>query len=291
MNSLKARQEITIEGHARVAVYLAEKNQGIDIQAIGSDIFAICIKKGDVELNVPFIPHPLPISSSEAIFLAYPREDWKIRIIPGDQAELIVIKMDLGSFHTLINPGFDAHQLEKPQKLNMRDLTRVLPVSPSLLTCFDQLMYHKLRQPFSQIFERAKFLEIFSLLLESAFSQPMEACPVVLSPGIESKLQQVRRHIIGHLDEVPNPDKLAVLYDLPRNTLREGYRYIYGKTIHQYHTDHKLESAMQMLHQGELLVKEVAFKIGYQNPSHFISAFKKKFGHTPKQYHKREIQY
>jgi AraC-like DNA-binding protein len=44
----------------------------------------------------------------------------------------------------------------------------------------------------------------------------------------------------------------------------------------------KLDSAMEMLNSGEFLVKEVAFKIGYQNPSHFISAFKKKFGYTPK---------
>jgi AraC-like DNA-binding protein len=48
------------------------------------------------------------------------------------------------------------------------------------------------------------------------------------------------------------------------------------------------KAAMQMLTSGELLVKEVAFKIGYQNPSHFISAFKKKYGYTPKQFLKRE---
>jgi AraC-like DNA-binding protein len=44
-----------------------------------------------------------------------------------------------------------------------------------------------------------------------------------------------------------------------------------------------------MLASGELLVKEIAFKIGYQNPSHFISAFKKKYGYTPKQYLKQEM--
>jgi len=31
-------------------------------------------------------------------------------------------------------------------------------------------------------------------------------------------------------------------------------------------------------------VNEVAFDIGYTNPSHFIAAFKKKFGTTPRKY-------
>jgi AraC-like DNA-binding protein len=170
----------------------------------------------------------------------------------------------------------------------MRDLMKLIPVSPALQMCFEQLLHHKIQHPFQAIFERAKFLEIFSLIMESAFGQRLDACPVMMSPAIEQKIQHVRRHIIDHIEESPNPDQLAVTYELPRQTLKEGYKYMYGKTIHQFHTEHKLESAMQMLTSGELLVKEVAFKIGYQNPSHFISAFKKKYGYTPKQFLKRE---
>jgi AraC-like DNA-binding protein len=113
-------------------------------------------------------------------------------------------------------------------------------------------------------------------------------CPVALSPSIEDKLLQVRRHIVEHPEESPDPDRLALQFELPRNTLREGYRFKFGKTIHQFHADHRLEYAMQVLSSGEMLVKEVAFKIGYQNPSHFIAAFKKKYGFTPKQYLKLE---
>ena len=203
--------------------------------------------------------------------------------------EFYTMKMDVAGLHTILNPAFDNTQLNKPEKLNMRDLMRLIPVNPSQMSCFDQLLHHKLSQPFRHIFEKAKFLEIFSLLMETTFGNPMDACPVALSPAIENKLHQVRRHIIEHIDESPDPDKLAVMYELPRNTLREGYNYVFGKSIHQYHSDHKLESAMQMLNQGELLVKEVAFKIGYQNPSHFISAFKKKYGYTPKQYLRKEV--
>jgi len=42
------------------------------------------------------------------------------------------------------------------------------------------------------------------------------------------------------------------------------------------------------LDQGRLSVNEGAFEIGYHNPSHFIAAFKRKFGVTPKKYTKVE---
>ena len=98
--------------------------------------------------------------------------------------------------------------------------------------CFDQLLHHKLQVPFKSIFVQAKFLEIFSLIMETAFGQHMEACPVMMTPAIESKIHEVRRHIISHIDTVPDPDHLALVYELPRNTLKEGHRYIFDNKIH-----------------------------------------------------------
>ena len=48
--------------------------------------------------------------------------------------------------------------------------------------------------------------------------------------------------------------------------------------------DHKLEYARQLLDSGQHNVNEVGLKVGYSTGSHFISAFKKKYGTTPKKY-------
>lgn len=280
-------QEVIISDYAVVRNYQADHGHSFDIQANPLQIYLFCAKANSLRLHVSFIPHPLELGSSEAIFLAFPKGEWTVKAVADEGGEFFVMQMEVSTLHTMINPSFDAQHLEAPQRVNMRDLMRLIPVNPALLICFEQLFYHKINAPFRLIYEKAKFLEVFSLLMESSFGQPGDTCPVALSPAIESKLHLVRRHIIEHIDEAPDPDKLALQYDLPRNTLREGYRFVYGKTIHQYHTDHKLESALQMLTNGEMLVKEVAFSIGYQNPSHFISAFKKKFGYTPKQFLKR----
>ena len=45
-----------------------------------------------------------------------------------------------------------------------------------------------------------------------------------------------------------------------------------------------MEYARKLLDSGTYNVNEVGIKIGYSTASHFIAAFKKKFGTTPKKY-------
>jgi AraC-like DNA-binding protein len=145
-----------------------------------------------------------------------------------------------------------------------------------------------MRPPFYKIFVQAKFLELFSLIMNASFGNPLDSCPVIINREIEQKLQKARRHVIENLDTPPDPDSLAIELSIPRSTLKEGFKYIYGKTIHQFHNDYKMEAALSMLKSGTKLVKEIAYDIGYQNPSHFIAAFKRKYGETPKQYLKNQ---
>jgi AraC-like DNA-binding protein len=45
-----------------------------------------------------------------------------------------------------------------------------------------------------------------------------------------------------------------------------------------------MEHARRLLESNQLNVNEVGIKVGYSSSSHFIAAFKKKFGTTPKKY-------
>ena len=279
--------EVEIKDQGVVRFYHFDQHQSVDLEAGSLELFLFCVRQAHVTLHASFIPHPIELSSGEAIFLAFPRDAWRVKIVAENGTEFYTVRMEAAHLHKLMNPAFNTKSLEEESRFNMRDLMRLIPVHPALMMCFDQVIHHKLNPPFSSLFEKAKFLEIFSLLMEAAFGQPGNVCPVAMSPAIESKLSKVRKHIMDNIDEVPDLDLLAHQYELPRNTLKEGYKFLYGSSLHQFHADYKMESAMQLLASGEMLVKEIAFHIGYQNPSHFITAFKKKFGYTPKQFLKQ----
>jgi AraC family transcriptional activator of pyochelin receptor len=48
--------------------------------------------------------------------------------------------------------------------------------------------------------------------------------------------------------------------------------------------DHKMNEARSMLNAKQHNINEISLKLGYSTSSHFIAAFKKKFGTTPKKY-------
>ena len=66
--------------------------------------------------------------------------------------------------------------------------------------------------------------------------------------------------------------------------LKEGFKELYGKPVINYLFHYRMEEAKKMLEQGNENVSEIAPQVGYSSASHFITAFKRKFGVTPKQY-------
>ncbi len=66
--------------------------------------------------------------------------------------------------------------------------------------------------------------------------------------------------------------------------LKNGFKQTFGVTIHEYIINYKLMLSEQLLISKKHSVKEIALQIGYSTSSHFIAAFKKKFGTTPKKY-------
>jgi len=273
------------EANALSATHAGHLQSAIDPMSI----LVICAQHGELTLKPSFIPHPIELKPGEAMFLANPRSPWMVDWTFGETTAWYTLCLPADRFHAILRPGFDPARVSDAGAFNLRDLMKRIPVTPALFMGFDQLLHHKVQAAFGPIFEQAKFLEILSLLLDAAFGQPVDTCPVAMSPAIEQKLLDVRHYVMSMIGTEPDIDELALQFDLPRTTLREGFRFLFGRTVHQYHADHKLEWALQKLTTGEYLVKEVAFEVGYQNPSHFIAAFKKKYGFTPKQYLKREV--
>ncbi|MEL6845426.1 MAG: helix-turn-helix transcriptional regulator, partial [Bacteroidota bacterium] len=66
--------------------------------------------------------------------------------------------------------------------------------------------------------------------------------------------------------------------------LKVGFKNVYGNTVYQHLTNYKMEHARRLLDKQDLRVNEVSDLVGYSNPSHFIVAFKRRFGVTPKKY-------
>ena len=84
--------------------------------------------------------------------------------------------------------------------------------------------------------------------------------------------------------EPPSLQELANEIGLNIKKLKEGFKQIYGDTVFSFLFDYKMEHSRRLLETNQYNVNEVGVKVGYSTASHFIAAFKRKYGITPKQF-------
>ena len=95
------------------------------------------------------------------------------------------------------------------------------------------------------------------------------------------------RRNIGHLMKDPRLYRLnirdfAELSGRSLSSFTRDFKRLYGTTPGQWLINARLERAYQLINETDKSVTEISLDVGYENISHFISAYKVKYGLTPK---------
>jgi AraC-like DNA-binding protein len=75
----------------------------------------------------------------------------------------------------------------------------------------------------------------------------------------------------------------ATLSGRSLSSFTRDFKRQFGTTPRQWLIETRLERAMELINETRMSVTEISLEIGYDNVSHFIRAFKMKYGKTPKQ--------
>ena len=107
-----------------------------------------------------------------------------------------------------------------------------------------------------------------------------------VSNNLESKF-------LTRLEEILNkhysdPDfsiiTLSEKLNVSRSQLFRKFKSVTGKSPSDFIRVVRLKKAAELILRSDLGVNEVAYAVGFNSPSHFITSFKKYFGKTPKEY-------
>lgn len=156
-------------------------------------------------------------------------------------------------------------------------------IPPSIRVALNSIGAVPLQDGAARLFHQGKVFEILSLYFSSRIPDAA-SCPFLKDQEVVRKISVAKSHLLAHLDNPPGIPELAKICGLNEYQLKVGFKEVYGNTVHGFLLDHRLDHARTLLDTGHLQVNEVAFKVGYSNTSHFIAAFRKKFGLTPKKY-------
>ena len=67
------------------------------------------------------------------------------------------------------------------------------------------------------------------------------------------------------------------------SSLKAKFPMVFGTTVVAFLRDLRLDIARSALQHGRWSIAEAAYAVGYNHPSNFSTAFKRKFGHSPQQ--------
>ncbi|ACT00647.1 response regulator [Paenibacillus sp. JDR-2] len=98
------------------------------------------------------------------------------------------------------------------------------------------------------------------------------------------QLVQVRAYIDEHYGENITLDSMASLVYMNPYYFSSFFKKHMGENFKQYLTEVRMKHALRLLLQSELMVYEIAERVGYQNARQFSDMFKKKYGKLPQEY-------
>lgn len=97
----------------------------------------------------------------------------------------------------------------------------------------------------------------------------------------KQQLLQIKDYIEAHYDDEISLDKMASLFFMNSYYFSSFFKKHTGKNFKQYVTEVRMKHALKLLQQTDLMVYEIAEKVGYNNARQFSDMFKKYFGKLP----------
>ncbi|MHC8950261.1 helix-turn-helix domain-containing protein [Sphingobacterium hungaricum] len=84
------------------------------------------------------------------------------------------------------------------------------------------------------------------------------------------------------LDRNLNIEELAAEFPISYSKFRKVFKSLIGVAPNQYHLELRLHKSKELLEEGNMSTKEIAYRTGFTSPHYFSRLYKKKFGFPPK---------
>lgn len=264
------------------------QNDHSSVQKVTRDIdssfiqFHFCLK-GNAKFIFNEGRYALEVSEENSLLLYNTQVDLPLNLELNVNSWLVSIVMTIGKFHSLFSseadyiPFLSAENREKKYYSQEK-------VSPAIAVILSQIMNYNLHSSIKELYIKGKVYELISLYFNKSDDADIENCPFLVDEDNVRRIRKAKEIMITRMAEPPTLAELSEEIGLSLKKLKEGFKQIYGDSVFSFLFDYKMDYARKMLETGQYNVNEVGLRVGYSTASHFISAFKKKYGTTPKKY-------
>ncbi|KJD36883.1 AraC family transcriptional regulator [Tamlana sedimentorum] len=283
--AVRTFEETKVDEGFFVLTYKNDENQTQNIvKDIDSDYiqFHFCLK-GSSKFVFNQGRYALNILAENALLLYNPQRDLPINLEADPNSWIVSVLISIKKFHGLFSQEAGYITFLSEENIDKKYYKDGV-ISPSMAIVLNQLINYNLNQSIKNLYFKAKAYELLSLYFNRSEDADVEQCPFLVDETNVIKIRKAKDIIIARMAEPPSLQELADEIGLTLKKLKEGFKQIYGDSVFSFLFDYKMEVARKLLEAGNDNVNEVGLKVGYSTASHFIAAFKKKYGTTPKKY-------
>jgi AraC-like DNA-binding protein len=223
------------------------------------------------------------VLDNRSILLYNPQRTLPINLEIQPKTTLVSLLISIEKFHSLFSKesGYIPFLSNENSNKKYYDDTEIKPTVSIVL---QQIINSSINSSVKELYVKGKVYELLSLHFQKEESASGEYCPFLVDEQNVLKIRKAKEIMIARMTEPPSLQELATEIGLNLKKLKEGFKQIYGDTVYSFLFDYKMEHSRKLLESNQFNVNEVGLQVGYSTASHFIAAFKKKFGTTPKKY-------
>ncbi|WP_299055601.1 helix-turn-helix transcriptional regulator [uncultured Polaribacter sp.] len=223
------------------------------------------------------------VLDNRSILLYNPQRVLPINLEIQPKTTLVSLLISIEKFHSLFSKESGYIPFLSDENSN-RKFYDDQEIKPTIAIVLQQIINSNINSSIRELYVKGKIYELLSLHFQKDETTNAEYCPFLVDEQNVLKIRRAKEIIISRMSEPPSLQELASETGLTLKKLKEGFKQIYGDTVFSFLFDYKMEHARKLLESNLYNVNEVGLQVGYSTASHFIAAFKKKFGTTPKKY-------
>lgn len=136
--------------------------------------------------------------------------------------------------------------------------------------------------PLTNLYLESRAIELLTEALLAATGQDgVEA--TALRPRDELRMRELRAFLDSDAALDMSLDTIAAHVGSNPSTLQRNFRIAFGTTVFEYLRERNFQRAREALERGGISVAEAAALAGYGSAANFATAYRRRFGITPKQ--------
>lgn len=154
-------------------------------------------------------------------------------------------------------------------------------LSNRMLDCLREISSPLQTQAFRRAYLSAKLTELVCITLDELVQFHSRAGEARYRRNDIEALYEARRILLESVAESVPIEALARTVGINRTKLTDGFKRLFGETVHQFHHRERMMKAHALILEEPGSLLQIANTVGYSHQSTFSTAFKEYFGYLP----------